>query len=102
MAVLFSLLLSLTLTCQMPLQYGCSPMFPTCFAFIFQPQKNDPVTRLPCSGSGSGSGSQQDYAESKALGEQAIRTACNEAEDFLTVAVAPHQVYGPRAEAVSL
>jgi nucleoside-diphosphate-sugar epimerase len=38
----------------------------------------------------------QDYAESKALGEQAIRTACNEAEDFLTVAVAPHQVYGPR------
>jgi nucleoside-diphosphate-sugar epimerase len=38
----------------------------------------------------------QDYAESKAAGEVALREACNEEEDFLTVAVAPHQVYGPR------
>eukprot|EP00667_Euglena_gracilis_P014509 EG_transcript_15039 len=38
----------------------------------------------------------QDYAESKAMGEREVLAANNEAEDFLTVAVAPHQVYGPR------
>lgn len=34
------------------------------------------------------------YAESKAKGEQAIRDAC--CDSLLTIAVAPHQVYGPR------
>ena len=39
----------------------------------------------------------QPYAETKALGEKAVRDACGSAEgDLLTVAVAPHQVYGPR------
>eukprot|EP00668_Euglena_longa_P045901 GGOE01061584.1.p1 GENE.GGOE01061584.1~~GGOE01061584.1.p1 ORF type:complete len:367 (+),score=92.39 GGOE01061584.1:84-1184(+) len=38
----------------------------------------------------------QDYAESKAMGEREVLEANNEAEDFLTVAIAPHQVYGPR------
>ncbi|KAJ1632483.1 hypothetical protein T492DRAFT_838361 [Pavlovales sp. CCMP2436] len=37
----------------------------------------------------------QVYAETKALGELAIRAACDGAS-LLTVAVAPHQVYGPR------
>ena len=37
------------------------------------------------------------YAETKALGEKAVREACGTKEDdLLTVAVAPHQVYGPR------
>jgi len=35
-----------------------------------------------------------EYAETKALGELAMRDACS--DEFLTVAVAPHQVYGPR------
>lgn len=40
---------------------------------------------------------QQQYASSKALGEKAILDACgNKDGDLLTVAVAPHQVYGPR------
>jgi len=34
------------------------------------------------------------YAETKAMGEVAMRDACD-GESFLTVAVAPHQVYGP-------
>jgi nucleoside-diphosphate-sugar epimerase len=34
------------------------------------------------------------YAESKAMGEVAIRNAC--CDELMTVAVAPHQVYGPR------
>lgn len=39
----------------------------------------------------------QPYAETKALGEKAVRDACgNTADDLLTIAVAPHQVYGPR------
>ena len=39
----------------------------------------------------------QPYAETKALGEKAVRDACGtKAGDLLTVAVAPHQVYGPR------
>lgn len=39
----------------------------------------------------------QPYAETKALGEKAARDACGSKEgDLLTVAVAPHQVYGPR------
>jgi nucleoside-diphosphate-sugar epimerase len=39
---------------------------------------------------------QQQYAESKALGEKAILDACGNREgDLLTIAVAPHQVYGP-------
>jgi nucleoside-diphosphate-sugar epimerase len=39
----------------------------------------------------------QPYAETKALGERAILDACGSKEgDLLTVAVAPHQVYGPR------
>lgn len=39
----------------------------------------------------------QPYAETKAMGERLIREACgSEAGDLLTVAVAPHQVYGPR------
>ena len=37
----------------------------------------------------------QAYAESKAKGELAARNASN-GKDFFTVAVAPHQVYGPR------
>ncbi len=36
----------------------------------------------------------QDYAETKALGEMAMTAAC--CDELLTVAVAPHQVYGPR------
>ena len=36
----------------------------------------------------------QDYAETKAMGEMAM-TAAN-SDELLTVAVAPHQVYGPR------
>ncbi|EED93373.1 predicted protein [Thalassiosira pseudonana CCMP1335] len=36
----------------------------------------------------------QTYAETKALGEMAITKACT--NEFMTVAVAPHQVYGPR------
>lgn len=39
----------------------------------------------------------QPYAETKALGEKLIRDACGREEgDLLTIAVAPHQVYGPR------
>jgi nucleoside-diphosphate-sugar epimerase len=39
----------------------------------------------------------QPYAETKAMGEKAIRDACGtEDDDLLTIAVAPHQVYGPR------
>jgi nucleoside-diphosphate-sugar epimerase len=38
----------------------------------------------------------QPYAETKAMGEKLIREACGSREgDLLTVAVAPHQVYGP-------
>lgn len=38
----------------------------------------------------------QPYAETKAMGEKLIRDACGKEEgDLLTVAVAPHQVYGP-------
>jgi len=37
----------------------------------------------------------QAYAESKAKGEEACMAACD-GETLLTVAVAPHQVYGPR------
>ena len=33
------------------------------------------------------------YAETKAMGEVAVREAC--CDDFLTISVAPHQVYGP-------
>lgn len=36
----------------------------------------------------------QIYAETKAMGEMAVTKACS--ESLLTVAVAPHQVYGPR------
>jgi len=36
----------------------------------------------------------QEYAASKARGEMALREAC--CDDLMTVAVAPHQVYGPR------
>ncbi len=36
----------------------------------------------------------QEYAESKAEGERALRDAC--CNELMTVAVAPHQVYGPR------
>ncbi len=35
------------------------------------------------------------YAETKAMGEIAVRDACD-GDAFLTCAVAPHQVYGPR------
>ncbi|UPR04493.1 steroid dehydrogenase [Chloropicon primus] len=35
------------------------------------------------------------YAETKAMGERAMSAACD-GEDLLTVAIAPHQVYGPR------
>lgn len=39
----------------------------------------------------------QPYAETKALGEKAVRDACGSKDgDLLTIAVAPHQVYGPR------
>jgi nucleoside-diphosphate-sugar epimerase len=39
----------------------------------------------------------QPYAETKAQGEKIIRDACGKTDDdLLTVAVAPHQVYGPR------
>mmetsp|Transcript_28835 Transcript_28835/g.63999 ORF Transcript_28835/g.63999 Transcript_28835/m.63999 type:complete len:272 (+) Transcript_28835:63-878(+) len=39
----------------------------------------------------------QPYAETKALGEKAILDACgNKAGELLTIAVAPHQVYGPK------
>jgi nucleoside-diphosphate-sugar epimerase len=34
------------------------------------------------------------YAETKAMGEIAVREAC--CDEFLTISVAPHQVYGPR------
>mmetsp|Transcript_17647 Transcript_17647/g.42327 ORF Transcript_17647/g.42327 Transcript_17647/m.42327 type:complete len:249 (+) Transcript_17647:567-1313(+) len=36
----------------------------------------------------------QAYAETKAMGEIALREAC--CEELMTVAIAPHQVYGPR------
>ena len=36
----------------------------------------------------------QPYAETKAMGEIAMSEACT--NEFMTVAVAPHQVYGPR------
>jgi len=36
----------------------------------------------------------QPYAESKAMGEVAMREAC--CDELMTVAIAPHQVYGPR------
>ena len=36
----------------------------------------------------------QTYAETKAMGEMEISKACT--NEFMTVAVAPHQVYGPR------
>lgn len=36
----------------------------------------------------------QEYAKTKAMGEVAMRKAC--CDDLMTVAVAPHQVYGPR------
>lgn len=39
----------------------------------------------------------QPYAKTKAMGEKLIRDACGSKEgDLLTIAVAPHQVYGPR------
>lgn len=39
----------------------------------------------------------QPYASSKALGEKVVLEACGNSEnDLLTIAVAPHQVYGPR------
>jgi nucleoside-diphosphate-sugar epimerase len=39
----------------------------------------------------------QPYAETKAMGEKAVREACGtKNSDLLTIAVAPHQVYGPR------
>lgn len=39
----------------------------------------------------------QPYAETKAQGEKVIRDACGtKNSDLLTIAVAPHQVYGPR------
>ena len=37
----------------------------------------------------------QAYAETKAMGEVACRQACD-GKELLTVAIAPHQVYGPR------
>mmetsp|Transcript_35085 Transcript_35085/g.88420 ORF Transcript_35085/g.88420 Transcript_35085/m.88420 type:complete len:364 (+) Transcript_35085:80-1171(+) len=36
----------------------------------------------------------QPYAETKAMGEVALREAC--CDELMTVAIAPHQVYGPR------
>lgn len=39
----------------------------------------------------------QPYAETKALGEAVVRKACGSKKgDLLTIAVAPHQVYGPK------
>lgn len=39
----------------------------------------------------------QPYAETKAMGEKIVRDACGSKDsDLLTIAVAPHQVYGPR------
>lgn len=39
----------------------------------------------------------QPYAETKAMGEKAVLDVCGRNEgDLLTIAVAPHQVYGPR------
>lgn len=39
----------------------------------------------------------QPYAETKALGEKIILDSCgSKKDDLLTIAVAPHQVYGPR------
>jgi nucleoside-diphosphate-sugar epimerase len=39
----------------------------------------------------------QPYAETKALGEDLVRKSCGSKKgDLLTIAVAPHQVYGPR------
>jgi nucleoside-diphosphate-sugar epimerase len=39
----------------------------------------------------------QPYAETKAMGEKLVRDACGSKKgDLLTIAVAPHQVYGPR------
>lgn len=39
----------------------------------------------------------QPYAETKAMGEKLVRDACGKKKgDLLTIAVAPHQVYGPR------
>ena len=38
---------------------------------------------------------QHAYAETKALGEKKMLAACD-GKDLLTVAIAPHQVYGPR------
>ena len=35
-----------------------------------------------------------DYAETKAMGEMAVTKAC--CDELMTVAIAPHQVYGPR------
>ena len=40
----------------------------------------------------------QPYARTKAMGEKAVRDACGtgyKEDDLLTIAVAPHQVYGP-------
>lgn len=37
----------------------------------------------------------QDYAKTKAMGEKALTDACD-GKNLLTVAVAPHQVYGPK------
>jgi hypothetical protein len=34
----------------------------------------------------------QDYAETKAMGEMAVRQAC--CDELMTIAVAPHQVGG--------
>jgi len=36
------------------------------------------------------------YAESKAYAEKEVRKACDPDNNFFTIAVAPHQVYGPR------
>jgi nucleoside-diphosphate-sugar epimerase len=35
------------------------------------------------------------YAEAKAHGEMAVSAACDASQNFLTVSVAPHQIYGP-------
>jgi nucleoside-diphosphate-sugar epimerase len=35
------------------------------------------------------------YAEAKAHGEMAVTAACDAEHNFLTVSVAPHQIYGP-------
>lgn len=39
------------------------------------------------------------YAESKAMGEKAVLDACS--DSLLTVAIAPHQIYGPRCAVCS-